>query len=197
MNWLAHLRLSEPNSAFRIGNLLPDIAPPSVLATLPHDFQRGIAQHKRIDAFTDSHPVVRQSVSRIDPSLRRYGPIIVDLFYDHFLARNWRFYSDSELRAFVAGFYASIDDFRDILSGPLYDRLSQIREGDWICSYDSLEGMTTALTRISKRLQRPINLAQAVKTLEQNYDAFEADFRAFFPVLGAHVLPPDPRFKTT
>lgn len=195
MNWLAHLALSEPNPAYRIGNLLPDIAPPSVLSPLPPDFQRGIAQHKRIDAFTDSHPIVRRSISRIEPSLRRYGPIIVDLFYDHFLACSWRNYSNSDLRAFADEFYASIDDFRAVLSGPLYDRLSHIRQGDWICSYNTLGGMATVLTRFSKRLRRPINLADAAETLEENYEAFGTDFRIFFPELGAHVLPSDPRFK--
>ena len=89
MNWLAHLHLSEPTSAFRLGNVLPDLVPARDLANLPEAFQRGIKCHHRIDAFTDAHPKFRQSVARLSPRFRRFGGIIVDVFYDHFLAVNW------------------------------------------------------------------------------------------------------------
>jgi hypothetical protein len=89
MNWLAHLFLSDPEPACRIGNLLPDFLSANVLAGLPAAFQRGIAQHRRIDAYTDAHPVFRRSVQRFAPPFRRYGGVLVDIFYDHFLARDW------------------------------------------------------------------------------------------------------------
>lgn len=192
MNWLAHLFLSEPNPGFRIGNLLPDIAPPPALKSLPADFLRGIIQHKRIDAFTDSHPIVRQSISRIKPPLRRYAPIIVDLFYDHFLSCNWAVYSSYDLQSFVSEFYASIDDFSAILAGPIHERLVRIREGNWISTYHSIEGIAAALNRTSKRLSRPVDLASAAHTLEKHHGAFETDFQLFFPQLVAHVMPTNP-----
>jgi len=84
MNWLSHLYLSEPNPAFRIGNLLPDLAPMSALSDLPSEFLRGIKQHRRIDAFTDSHAIFRRSISRVGPEFRRYGGILVDIFLRSF-----------------------------------------------------------------------------------------------------------------
>ena len=84
MNWLAHLFLSEPSAAFRIGNLLPDLARPSELSGLSTEFIRGMEQHRLIDAFTDSHPVVRRSIARVGPEFRRFGGIFVDIYFDHF-----------------------------------------------------------------------------------------------------------------
>src|SRR5690348_4103786 len=101
MNWLAHLYLSEANPEFRLGNLLADIASRESLVSLPEAFQRGIAQHRRIDAFTDSHPVVRRSIQRFNPPLRRFGNILCDVFYDHFLARDWDSYSSEPLSPFA------------------------------------------------------------------------------------------------
>src|SRR5262245_27969290 len=104
MNWLAHLLLSEPTSAFRIGSLLPDFVRPPLLAGLPIDFQRGIECHRRIDAFTDAHPIVRRSVGRFVPPYRRFAGILVDVFYDHFLARDWTAHASIPLTDFVGEF---------------------------------------------------------------------------------------------
>jgi len=112
MNWLAHLYLSEPDPAFRLGNLLPDLIPARSLTSLPAEFQKGVGQHRRIDAFTDSHPVVRRSIQRIEPSSRRFGGILCDIFYDHFLARDWASYSSQLLPEFARTIYASFDQYR-------------------------------------------------------------------------------------
>src|SRR6266850_1875154 len=123
MNWLAHLYLSEPNPEFRLGNLLADIAPDRSLASLPAAFQRGIAQHRRIDAFTDSHPVVRRSIQRFAPPFRRFGSIVCDVFYDHFLARDWDSYSSEPLSTFAQSVYGSFDAYRPLISPEAFSRL--------------------------------------------------------------------------
>ncbi len=97
MNWLAHLFLSEPTPAFRIGSLLPDILPSRELQHLGREFQRGIERHRQIDAFTDSHAIVRRSILLLGPGFRRFGGILVDMFYDHFLASDWSRYSYREI----------------------------------------------------------------------------------------------------
>src|SRR5688500_2273474 len=89
MNWLAHLILSEPSPAVRSGNLHPDILSWSKVHAVPEKFHAGIACHRIIDGFTDANPIFRRSVGRIDPPYRRYAGILIDVFYDHFLAREW------------------------------------------------------------------------------------------------------------
>ena len=187
MNWLAHLYLSEESAAFRIGNLLPDLLPPAALAALPAEIRRGVVQHRRIDAFTDAHPVVRRSIQRVGPSFRRVGGILIDLFYDHFLARNWEDYSPIALPAFTAAVYASFEPYRDEVPPAAFYWLERMRAGDWLYAYREVDNIRLALDRLGARLRRPVPMAEAVGILEEQYDAFGADFRAFFPEVRAHV----------
>ena len=187
MNWLAHLYLSEPDPAFRVGNLLPDILSYSQLAGLPEDFQRGIRQHRLIDAFTDTHPIFKHSVRRIPESHRRYGGVLVDIFYDHILAREWTVYSPQPLPEFTAEVYRSFEILKPQLPPEIWPRLEAMRHSDLLGSYRELSGITTALERISNRLRRQIPLADATVILENHYSAFRADFETFFPELRAHL----------
>lgn len=187
MNWLAHLHLSDPAPAARIGNLLPDILRGPELSLLPEIFTAGIRHHRAIDAFTDSHPVFRRSTRRIDPPLRRYGAILVDVFYDHFLARHWEDFSAVPLKEFVHEFHASIDGFQDRLPEQAYERLAGIRDEGLLLSYREIEGIRWALERISGRLRRPVDLAPAVDLLLARYEDFDGDFREFYPLLVSQV----------
>ena len=189
MNWLAHLYLSEANPAARIGNLLPDILPTPALASLGEEFQRGIVLHRRIDAFTDAHPVVRQSVRRFSPPYRRFGGILTDLFYDHFLARDWRDYSREPLVDFTRNVYASFTDYRDRLPAEANLRLEQMRTANWLSSYGDMSGMARTLDRVGSRFQRRVELSGSLTVLQEHYESFEADFRAFFPELQTYVAP--------
>lgn len=189
MNWLAHLYLSEPTPAFRLGNLLPDLAPVAALVHLPAEFQAGIQCHRRIDAFADVHPIFRRSVARLGPSFRRFGGVLIDIFYDHVLAHEWDSFATTPLPEFAADVYASFDAQWSYIPVDARERLQAMREADWICSYRDIAGITEALTRIGQRLRRPTDLAASVPILERDYDAFRADFVEFFPQLIAHVSP--------
>jgi len=187
MNWLAHLYLSEPDAAFRVGNLLPDLTGVNQLATLPEMFQGGIRQHRRIDGFTDTHAMVRQSIQRVPPPLRRFGGILTDLFYDHFLSVDWPQYSATPLPAFTREVYDSFEQFRSSLPPEVNMRLELMRVHDWLGSYQTIPGLTRTLERIALRFSRPVNLAGAMPVLEQHYDLFHSDFQIFFPELRSHL----------
>jgi acyl carrier protein phosphodiesterase len=189
MNWLAHLYLAEPSSAFRIGSLLPDMAPASALSGLPPEFKRGIQQHRRIDAFTDTHPIVRDSIRRFDPPFRRFGGILLDVFYDHILAREWADFSPTPFSEFTAEIYGSFDRHRDDLPPEVHARLTQMKAADLLSSYRHLSGVSAALDRITSRLSRPVPLAAAVGLLEKHYGAYQSEFKSFLPELRAHVTP--------
>jgi acyl carrier protein phosphodiesterase len=187
MTWLAHLDLSEPTPAFRIGNLLPDLAPVATLAYLPAEYHRGMQQHQRIDAFTDAHATVRRSILRVDAPFRRYAGILVDMFYDHFLARDWPAWSPAPLDAFTAEIYGSFETHGAALPPEVRERLAQMKAGDWLCSYGDLPALTQTLGRIGQRFRQPVPLEQAIAILKRHYEEFRADFNAFFPELCAHV----------
>lgn len=187
MNWLAHLLLSEPSPEFRVGNLLPDILGPAELAALPEKFQHGIRRHFRIDAYTDSHPVVKQSARRISPEFRRYAGVLVDMFYDHILARDWDSHARIPLEDFAASVYASFDACRDNIPVTAFSVFERMRSGDWLCSYRRADGIRLALDRLDLRLKKPAALGKAVEELELHYTNFQADFTVFFPDLKATV----------
>jgi acyl carrier protein phosphodiesterase len=192
MNWLAHLYLSEPTAAFRIGNLLPDLVSASALTDLPLEFQRGIRRHRQIDAFTDAHPIFRQSILRLGPTFRRFGGVLVDIFYDHILAREWESFAPTPLPDFAAHVYASFDAHWTEIPADAHLRLRLMREHNLLCTYRDIAGITEGLTRIGARLRRPTDLAAAVPLLERDYNLFHRDFRDFFPQLIAHVAPNSP-----
>ena len=154
MNWLAHLFLSEPDVEHRLGNLLADVVKGKARAALPPGVLRGIACHQAIDAFTDSHPVVYRSKRRIGEEHGRFAGILIDIFYDHFLARDWSRYAAMPLEQFTAEVYTS---FRGYVTGDLPEEarelLARMSEGDQLGSYRALGGIEAALRRLSRRLE--------------------------------------------
>jgi acyl carrier protein phosphodiesterase len=187
VNWLAHLLLSEPSSAFRLGNLLPDLLNAAELADMPAAFQRGIECHRRIDAFTDTHAVVRRSVQRVPASHRRFAPVAVDVFYDHFLSTDWEAHSPQPLSDFLGEVQASFAEHHALLPEVIQDCLLRMRTENWLGSYRELPGVWLTLERIGRRFRRPVALGGMLVELERHYRDFAGDFAEFFPQLRAHV----------
>jgi acyl carrier protein phosphodiesterase len=89
MNHLAHFVLSGGDADSAIGNFVADFITNRQLPTFSAGVQRGIWLHREIDAFTDAHPIVKQSTKRLHPFHHKYSPVIVDVYYDYLLAKNW------------------------------------------------------------------------------------------------------------
>jgi acyl carrier protein phosphodiesterase len=187
LNWLAHVFLSEPNVEFRLGNLLADIVRGEELRRMSAGFQRGAQKHKQIDAFTDSHPIVKRSRARVGPEFRRFSGVLVDVFYDHLLAIHWNTYSPIVLDAFTAKFYAEIESSRIELPSSARVTLDRIIRHDLLGSYRRIEGVERSLRRISaylsSRWQREFELERGVADLVAQRAGFDADFAEFFPQL--------------
>jgi len=181
MNWLAHLVLSEPTAEFRVGNVLADILPITEIRQLPPEFQSGVARHRAIDAFTDKHPSYKQSVARLNPLYRRYGGVIMDIFYDHLLTARWDRYVEIRLDRFVAQFHTDVEASRDRIPAGAYSIFQHMRTGAWLTSYGDVDGVRITLDRISRRLRRPFDLGAAASELDTHYTALTRDFADFFP----------------
>jgi acyl carrier protein phosphodiesterase len=191
MNWLAHLLLSEPNVEIRLGNLLADIVKGEARQDLNSQIQRGIACHQVIDRFTDSHIVVQRSKQRINSTYRRFSGVLVDIFYDHFLAKNWSQYSQVSLDQFTAEIYSSFRAYQGQIPLIVKEVIGRVAAEDWLGSYRTVSGVEVTLLRISRRLSRRRNrllsLTPAINELISHYDALEYDFQEFFPQLSSHV----------
>ncbi|MGK7871950.1 MAG: ACP phosphodiesterase [Xenococcaceae cyanobacterium] len=190
MNYLAHLLLAEESAESRIGNLLGDFVkgPLKGCETLySESIIKGIRTHRQVDYFTDKHRVYIRSKSRIDNSQRRFAGIIIDICYDHFLARHWEVFSDEKLEDFVANIYGILEKNKEILPERLRNVLPRMVSEDWLGSYKQPEGVGLAFARLARRLNRANNLAAAQHELTNNYTEIESDFLSFFPELVSYV----------
>lgn len=188
LNWLAHLFLSPPSAEYRLGNLLPDLMRPEHYAHLPAEVQQGIACHRLIDSFTDTHPVVRSSIRRLPVPYSKLGGILVDVFYDHFLALDWHVYSEVPLESFAQEAYRGFRELAHWLPEDTATRLLLFADADVLCSYRTLEGIDLTLQRISRRMRSlGAELATGVRALEECYQELRGDFAVFFPELRARV----------
>jgi acyl carrier protein phosphodiesterase len=189
LNWLAHVFLSEPDVEFRLGNLLADIVRGPQLRAMSAAFQRGVYRHKQIDAFTDAHPLVKRSRSRVSTEFRRFSGVLVDVFYDHLLATRWNDYSPIVLDAFTAKFYADIEASQIELPASARVTLDRIIRHDLLGGYRGIEGVERSLRRLSaylsSRWRREFALEKGVADLIAQHAGFDADFAEFFPQLQA------------
>ena len=187
MNWLAHVFLSEPTLEFRLGNLLADLVRGDDRAGMSPEFLRGAARHKAIDAFTDSHPIVRRSRARIDARYRRFSGVLVDIFYDYCLARHWATYATEPLATFTTRLYAEIEASPLRFPEDAQATLDRIVRHDLLGQYARIEGVESSLRRVSmylsKRWGRDFQLELSARQLVAHEAAFDADFAEFFPQL--------------
>jgi acyl carrier protein phosphodiesterase len=184
MNWLAHLRLAPAAPLLRLGNLCGDFVRGHDLTTLHRDLQAGIAQHRAIDRFVDAHAVVRASRARLEPRFRRFSGVLVDVYYDHFLARDWPRHGDGgPLERFVAEVHADLRAHAALLPPRLQQALPSMEHERWLTGYGTAEGIEAVLQRMAQRVRRPTPLAEAGGQLLSNYVSLRGDFRTLWPEL--------------
>jgi len=191
MNWLAHLYLSPPDIEARIGSVIADWVKGEARQTLPLGIQTGIHIHQAVDSFTDSHEIVHRSQQRIRTPFGRYSAVLVDVFYDHFLARDWAQYSPITLKQFTDEVYAGFASYHRDHASQLDERVQQglarMAADDWLGSYAEIDGIEIILRRMSRRLsmriQRQNWLGDAIGELTANYAALADDFHEFWPQL--------------
>jgi acyl carrier protein phosphodiesterase len=181
VNYLAHLYLSEPSEDAWLGSLLGDFVKGPLDGRYGGDITRAIVLHRNIDTFTDAHPLVLQSKSRIGPERRRYAGIMIDMFYDHFLAKYWDEFHAEPLGAFTARIYAILERRHTLLPERLQQMAPKMAQWHWLESYAEVGSIHTALDRMGQRLTRENRLLGSADELTQHYAVLEKDFRAFLP----------------
>lgn len=180
MNFLAHIYLSGDNDLVKIGNFMADGIRGKEYETYPADIQKGIMLHRAIDTFTDSHPIFRTGTKRLHAKYHHYAGVIMDVFYDHFLAKNWSDYSSDKLQDYAAAFYKSLDDNYDLLSEKTKYLLPIMKEHNWLVSYATVEGISRILYNMDRRTGNESGMATAHVELLEYYNAYETEFTAFF-----------------
>ena len=186
MNYLAHLHLGGQRPEELLGSLYGDFVKGLLHGQYSPEIERGIQLHRSIDVFTDHHPLVDQALERFSHTRRRYAGIVLDVFFDHCLARDWSRYAEQPLERFTADFYRVLK-----AQAHLPSRLARIAPHmaahDWLGSYQHFETLEQVFVGISRRLSRPQELAGAMQDLTSLYAPLSEDFRAFYPQLQAYA----------
>jgi len=182
MNYLAHLHLGGQRPGQLLGSLYGDFVKGRLQGQFAPDIEGAIQLHRSIDVFTDRHPLVDIALSRFSLTRRRYAGIVLDVFFDHCLARDWALYADRPLALFTSDVYRVLSSERQ-LPGRLAQIAPHMVANDWLGSYREFEVLEQVLHGISRRLTRPEELAAAMQELRRLYEPLSEDFRLFYPQL--------------
>ena len=183
MNFLAHIYLSFDDKEITLGNFFADHIRGNKYKHFPERIQKGILLHREIDTYTDSHPIPKQSSKRLHKNYSHYSRVIVDIFYDHFLAKNWSDYSEVSLEDYVENFYDLLEDNYDLLPLGTKRMMPYMITDNWLLNYANLTGIGRVLNGMNRRTQNRSKMNFAILDLEEHYTDFEAEFTAFFEEL--------------
>ncbi|YCM45497.1 ACP phosphodiesterase [Verrucomicrobiaceae bacterium 227] len=184
MNFLAHFHLARPTDASRSGALLGDFVRgprESLLESYPEDLVDGIMLHREIDAFTDRHPVFLKAKMLLAPERRRFAGIIIDVFFDHFLAQTWSHYSDESLAGFIDNIYQILDRRSSWMTPELREIIPRMKTENWLGTYGTIEGLALTFRRISTRRDFLKPLIGSEDDLTNHYHSLGKAFRQFYP----------------
>lgn len=186
MNFLAHIYLSKNNDLLKIGNFMADGIRGKDYLNFPDEVKKGILLHRYIDTFTDAHPIYRQSKHRLHEKYGHYSGVIMDIVYDHFLAKNWSKYSDENLENYAANFYKLLQDNYEILTYKTQKMLPYMIGRNWLVSYASLEGLEMILFQMDYRTKHRVNMQEAIVEVQLFYKELDEEFTLFFEELIQH-----------
>ncbi|MBT8315380.1 MAG: acyl carrier protein phosphodiesterase [Maribacter sp.] len=183
MNFLAHIYLSFDDDEITIGNFIADSIRGNKIDHLPIRIQKGILLHREIDSYTDAHAIPKISSKRLHTNYRHYSRVIVDIFYDHFLAKNWKAYSPTPLDVFVDDFYDLLEANYPILPHGVQRMMPYMISDNWIYNYSKMEGIGRVLNGMNRRTKNKSKMNFAIRDLEEHYTDFEKEFTSFFEEL--------------
>ena len=184
MNFLAHIYLSGEDPEVQIGNFMADAVKGNSYRNFNPKVQSGILLHRFIDSYTDAHPVFRKSKSRLHgKQFGHYSGVIMDLFYDHFLAANWSEFHAKTLEIYVAEFYQVISQYKETTPERTQHLIPYMISQNWLLQYQSFEGLNTILGQMNRRTKGRSNMDQASEELQKHYHLFEMEFFDFFKMI--------------
>ena len=187
MNFLAHLYLSQNNTNIMIGNFIADHIRGNNYLSFSKEIQQGIFLHREIDTFTDAHEVVRKSKRRLHERYRHYDGVIIDIFYDYFLAKNWADYSDIPLETYTKDVYDLFSSISDDLPVKSQNFIKYMIEYNILFNYQYKDGIAKVLNGMNTRTKGKSQMNLAIEDLRLLEDELQEDFTLFFKDLIAHT----------
>jgi acyl carrier protein phosphodiesterase len=183
MNFLAHVFLSGNNEQLILGNLIADSVKGKMIDSFDDGVKKGIQLHRLIDYYTDNHLVVKQSKARLETTYRKYAGVIVDIYYDHFLAANFPLFSQVSLSQTAHTAYNILIRNFEILPPQSKRILPFMATQNWLEGYANLHDLQRVFNGMSRRASFVSGMENAILDLKKDYQHYEKDFFDFFPDL--------------
>lgn len=187
MNFLAHLYLSNNNTNIMIGNFIADHIRGNNYEGFSKEIQQGIFLHREIDTFTDAHEVVRKSKRRLHERYRHYDGVIIDIFYDYFLAKNWADYSEIPLNVYTDAINKMFGEISDELPVKSQNFIKYMIEYNILFNYQFKDGIEKVLKGMNSRTKGKSQMNLAIEDLRNLEVELQEDFTLFFKDLIAHT----------
>lgn len=182
LNYLAHIFLSGNDSRIQVGNFIGDFVKGSQLNTYPKGIRKGIRLHREIDSFTDSHEVVRETVAFLRPAFGRYSAIVLDMYFDYFLAVDFHTYSpEKTLKCFSYGFYFSVLIRYRFLPERVKGFIFHFVFTNRLSAYATPEGLKDSLEIMARYKVSTLEPERITAFLFENHDELQKRFQLFFP----------------
>src|SRR5438309_8738187 len=176
MNLLAHALLSGKCPGVIVGGIIGDWIKGPIEDGLGPAIAEGVKRHRRVDVFTDAHPITHGSRNRLQERWSRYSGILVDMAYDFCLAAHWGRFGQGSLEEFVQQVHGMARDFMGELPGSTADVARRMIAEEWMLAGESWDGVGRTLERVSRRLRHPVPLGEAVADLRRLESALALDF---------------------
>ncbi len=180
MNYLAHIFLSSSPQE-QVGNFIGDFVKGWKYENFPEEIKKGILRHRAIDEFTDNHPIVQQARALLRPTFGRYAGVVLDLYFDHFLAVRFSEYSAMPLRSFACRFYWALWRNRRILPERVKGFMWHFIFTNRLHRYASFSGLHQSFSIMARYKPLPVNPDETIQFLQKNYDELQNLFQQFFP----------------
>ncbi len=181
MNYLAHAFLSCSNADILLGNFIADYINVKDDHEYSDGIRKGIEIHRKIDFYTDNHPIVRKGTKRLRPNQHKYAPVVIDILYDYILSANWSRYSGEKLQDFADGVYDIFLNNKSLMPSKLKERIDHMIEDNFLLLYSSDQGLMKSLNYMDRRTKFPSNFSRALNDLKEDWDLFNDEFNLFFP----------------
>jgi acyl carrier protein phosphodiesterase len=195
VNYLAHAYLSGEDEGILVGNFIADAVKGKTMNDFSDDIRRGIVLHRFIDEFTDNHPLHKASRAKLHHRYGHYSGVLIDIYYDHLLAKNWLDYSDMPLAEYTDWLYKNLEKQMAVLPERIKYMLQYMIPQNWLLNYAHLEGISRVLKGMASRAKFNSQMEHGVEELELYYDEFSTEFSEFFPVLTEFVQHKLPTIK--
>lgn len=187
LNFLAHALLSGDDALVLTGNMVADHVRGNAIDALPQAMRLGVNLHREIDAFTDAHPIVRETSRKLVSDFGKYAPVVLDIYLDHFLAIGWARHGKGDLTTFSQQVYRTLLINYRLLPARSRRILPWMVAQNWLAGYANLRDLQRVFNGMNRRASFVSGMDRAVDVLMVYYADVEATFNLFWPELSQHA----------